>query len=800
MEGSATRSRTFIKEIAGLGFLFWSAFLFVSLSTFSQADPSLNQVVSKSHQLQNMAGLVGAYTGGMLVEFFGLGSFVWPLFSLYLALACVSSRVALAWWRWLGLVLVYTTCITWFSSPALDGGLGLGDVTGGGFLGGILFNWSAYLLHPIGAALFWGFVFLLGLQLGLGVTWTSLLQRLQVRVFGFWIRYHEGSEQRRLHSEKKRAEKQARKKEKAAEPPLETQTSNEEDVPAGENEKRKFSLRNFFNRKAKEPEDIDDEENFEFSFNGNVDTDEDEPLVSKVTVTFPNKSEAISSTTTEKNESSKKQVPKKDRSSPISPKSKSRKGSLPSLDFLTAGKNQSKVDKAMLQSMGERLVACLEDFGIKGEIQDIKPGPVVTMFEYKPAPGIKISRIAGLADDLALGMKALAVRIDAIPGLDVVGIEVPNENREIVYLREIFKSDAFAKQESKITLALGKDIKGTPVATDLAKMPHLLVAGATGAGKSVCLNSILLSILYKASPEDVKLLLVDPKRIELSVYSNLPHLVHPVVTEMSMAKSALDWAVHEMDRRYQDMATLGVRNISGYNTKLPKADVEARPELAALQSMPYLVIIIDELADLMMTAGKEAEMSIVRLAQLARAAGIHLILATQRPSVDVVTGLIKANFPSRIAFQVTSKHDSRTILDMVGAEKLLGRGDSLFKPGGAKVQRVHGAYVDEDEIAQVVDFWKDQFPQAFDVDFAEWQKEQAGGGEGGDAPGVTGDPLYDEAVEFIMNQGKASISLIQRRFRIGYNRAARFIEQMESDGLLGPQEGSKPRAVIKGRE
>ena len=471
--------------------------------------------------------------------------------------------------------------------------------------------------------------------------------------------------------------------------------------------------------------------------------------------------------------------------------------SLPPLDYLVADAvDGTEVNMDELQRMAESLTESLADFGVKGEVLRIIPGPVVTMFQYKPAPGIKISRIAGLSDDLALAMRALAVRIDTVPGKDVVGIEIPNFERQTVFLRDIFESDAFNASDSKLTLALGKDIRGDAFATDLAKMPHMLVAGATGAGKSVCLNCILVSMLYKAGPDDVKLLLVDPKRIELSAYSKLPHLVHPVVTEMAMAKSALDWAVHEMDQRYQAMATLGVRNIASYNKKLPTVDTAERPEVAGLEKMPYLVIVIDELADLMMTAGKEAEMSIVRLAQLARAAGIHLILATQRPSVDVVTGLIKANFPTRLAFQVTSKHDSRTILDAVGAERLLGRGDSLFKPGGGRPLRIHGAYVSDEEITSVVHYWAKQRPQRFNLDFADWQMEQDGAPEG-EPGGMDDDPKYREAVDFIMQQGKASISMIQRRFRIGFNKAARYIEQMEADGLLGPQEGSKPRQVLK---
>jgi len=475
---------------------------------------------------------------------------------------------------------------------------------------------------------------------------------------------------------------------------------------------------------------------------------------------------------------------------------------LPSLDLLSRpAEEEGGQDMSGLEEKARALASCLTDFGVNGEVHRIVPGPVVTMFEYKPAPGVKLARITSLSDDLAMALRALAVRIDPIPGKDLVGIEIPNEDREVVYLRDVFESKAFNSAKSRLTLALGKDIQGLPYVADLAKMPHLLVAGATGAGKSVCLNGILLSLLYKAGPDDVKLLLVDPKRIELSVYSDLPHLVHPVVTEMSMAKNALEWAVFEMEKRYEAMARLGVRNIDGFNQKLGKVDLQTRPDLADLAPMPYLVIIIDELADLMMTAAKEAEIAIVRLAQLARAAGIHLILATQRPSVDVVTGLIKANFPTRISFQVTSKHDSRTILDTVGAEKLLGRGDMLFKPSGGKFLRLHGAYVSEEEIARAVEFWKLKEPQSFELDFAAWQQDAKAGEAGEGAPGgLDGDPVYQEAVDFVMEQGKASISLIQRRFRIGFNRAARYIEQMEMDGLLGPQEGSKPRLVFRSKD
>lgn len=474
--------------------------------------------------------------------------------------------------------------------------------------------------------------------------------------------------------------------------------------------------------------------------------------------------------------------------------------SLPPIDLLSpVPATRITVSKSVLDRQAQSLTACFADFGIQGEVQGVQPGPVITMFEFKPAPGIKVSRIAGMGDDLALALKARAVRIVApLPGRDTVGIEIPNEQRQTVYLREILDDPAFADSKAQLPLALGKDIQGNTKIADLAKMPHMLVAGATGAGKSVCLNCLLLSIVYKHDPEHVKLLLVDPKRIELAVYGTLPHLVHPVVTDMHLAKNALEWAVYEMEQRYEAMARTGVRHITTYNQKLAEMGDDVPEDMKDLKPFPYLVIVVDELADMMMTAAKEVEGSIVRLAQLARASGIHLILATQRPSVDVVTGIIKANFPSRIAFQVSSKHDSRTILDGVGAEYLLGHGDMLFKLSGGNIQRVHGAFVGDEEIARVVKYWEKQRPQRFELDFADWNTGGENGVEGnGGSSDVLDDPKYAEAIEFVTDQGRASISMIQRRLRIGFNRAARFIEQMEMDGVIGPQDGSKPRLVRK---
>ena len=475
---------------------------------------------------------------------------------------------------------------------------------------------------------------------------------------------------------------------------------------------------------------------------------------------------------------------------------------LPRVDIMTEVSNSMKIPSAEELSVRAQAIRdCLAEFGVQGEVSRVTPGPVVTMFEYRPGPGVKVSKIAGLSHDLALAMRAISVRVEApIRGTDTVGIELPNEHRQMVFFRDIIESEAFKKSSSCLTLALGKDIAGHPKVVDLAAMPHLLVAGATGSGKSVCINSILLSLLFKARPDQVKLLLIDPKRIELSIYADLPHLIHQVVTEMTDAKNALEWAVWEMERRYEAMAKLGARNIESYNLKLNELGQDRPESMEDLLPMPWLVIIIDELADLMLTAGKEAEFSIVRLAQLARASGIHLILATQRPSVDVVTGLIKANFPSRISFQVTSKHDSRTILDTVGAEQLLGKGDMLYKLGGSGLQRLHGAFIDDKDVLAVVKFWKEQQPPIYELDLTDWKNGDSQAALiGTDGEGLD-DPMYQEALDFVLNQGKASISLLQRRFRIGFNRAARYMEQMEADGIIGPADGSKPRMVRGARE
>ncbi|MBA4249377.1 MAG: cell division protein FtsK [Candidatus Puniceispirillum sp.] len=488
--------------------------------------------------------------------------------------------------------------------------------------------------------------------------------------------------------------------------------------------------------------------------------------------------------------------------------------SLPPIELLdkTVLHKKTTVTNESIRENAQLLQEALNDFGIKGEIENIKPGPVVTMYEVKPAPGIKSSRVISLADDIARSMSALSARIAGIPGKNVIGIELPNKNRQTVYLRELLSSNEYQSSECALPLILGLNIGGLPIIADLAKMPHLLVAGTTGSGKSVSVNAMILSLLFKLPPSKCKLIMIDPKMLELSVYDDIPHLLTPVVTDPKKAVVALKWAVKEMEDRYRSMSKLGVRNIDGFNERLAKAKREGEILSRKVQTgfdpetgkpifenqnlgyapLPYIVIVVDEMADLMMVSGKEIEATIQRLAQMARAAGIHLIMATQRPSVDVITGTIKANFPTRISFQVTSKIDSRTILGEMGGEQLLGQGDMLYMSGAGRINRVHGPYVRDDEVERIVSFLKEQqepdYIENITVDEeAEEEQKQAS----------TGDEIYDKAVDLIVREGKVSTSFIQRHLQIGYNRAARIVEQMEKEGLISEANHVGKRQILK---
>jgi DNA segregation ATPase FtsK/SpoIIIE, S-DNA-T family len=465
---------------------------------------------------------------------------------------------------------------------------------------------------------------------------------------------------------------------------------------------------------------------------------------------------------------------------------------LPRLDFLQDQKAEDVIDEQELIERAHKLTTKCAEFDVLGRVVQIHPGPVVTTFEFKPDAGVKYNRVTGLTEDLCLALKAESIRIDRIPGKNTVGIEAPNITRQTILLRDIFSSAAYQQSLSKLTLGLGKLINGSVYIADLVRMPHLLIAGATGSGKSVALNCMVCSILYKAHPAEVRFIMIDPKRLELGVYDGIPHLLTPIVTDPKQAANALNWGVNEMEQRYRLLAQRGVRNIEQYN-RLVLSEERNNPEL---EPLPYIIIIVDELADLMMTAGKDVEAALTRLAQMARAIGIHLILATQRPSVDVLTGLIKANFPCRISFRVSSKVDSRTILDCNGAEQLLGNGDSLLlSPGSSRLVRVHGAFISEGEIARVVGFLKEQAAPQYREEILEGEEEEDTG------PGLTDlneldDDLYEEAARFVVETGKASTSLLQRRLRIGYGRAARLLDMMQHDGLIGPPDGSRAREVL----
>jgi len=495
---------------------------------------------------------------------------------------------------------------------------------------------------------------------------------------------------------------------------------------------------------------------------------------------------------------------------------------LPPLDILSMPRVQTntQVDTQALEGNAKMLEGVLQDFGVKGEIIKVRPGPVVTLYELEPAPGTKTARVVSLADDIARSMSAVAVRIAVVPGRSVIGIELPNERRETVFFREMLSSEACDKFDGKLTLALGKDIGGAPVYADLARMPHLLIAGTTGSGKSVAINTMIMSLLYRHTPDDVRILMIDPKMLELSVYDGIPHLLSPVVTEPGKAVVALKWVVREMEDRYRAMSQLSVRNIAGYNQRLKEASKNGKILTKTVQTgfdpdtgkptyeeqgldltpLPYIVVVIDEMADLMLVAGKDVEAAVQRLAQMARAAGIHVIMATQRPSVDVITGTIKANFPTRISFQVTSKIDSRTILGEQGAEQLLGQGDMLYMAAGGRVTRVHGPFVTDEEVEEIVTHLKDQgqpsYLEAVTDEEAADVSDVPGftGGTGGNTD--TGDSLFDQAVALVARERKASTSFVQRHLQIGYNRAARIIEDMEAQGMIGKPNHVGKREVL----
>ena len=766
-----------LNELIGFVLCVSGLLLFLALASYSPLDPSFNSasVLTGSQSARNWVGLVGAIISDLMLQGFGIGAFLVPVFLGALGARWFRSRkitspvaksLGAAW------LLIFV--------PALLGLMPghvrwMGVIPMEGLAGRIVGDVLIHYLNLAGAYIVCATILAVALYLTTAFSFASLRVWAPTRfafVVALWNRYQDWQEDRAKRKMQKELEKR-----RAARPTITAQLVPARSAPSHASAHAPEPVR---------PTGIDrmtaairtEEHDFEPAPTRTV----PEAIIPDVEVTERADTGAKPKTTM--------------------PRIAAGGFKLPPSSLLHRPDEQQAIDADELKLLAQVLTEKYSEFDVHGQVTQINPGPVVTTFEYKPEAGIKYSRITNLTDDLCLALKAESILIERMAGKSTVGIQVPNREREIIWLRENIESSEFIGTKSKLTLALGKDINGRIVTADLAGMPHLLIAGSTGAGKSVAINAMIMSILYKATPDQVRLILVDPKRLELGNYEGVPHLFTPIITEPKLAANALRNAVREMERRLKLLAEKGVRNMEQYNKlfddegtrSLFGEDSEDRP-------LPYIVIIIDELADLMMLDSGNVEESVTRLAQMARAVGIHLVLATQRPSVDVITGLIKANFPARISFRVATKVDSRTILDANGAEALLGKGDMLYLPSGsARVHRLHAPFVTEKEIAAVVEFWKAQGSAEYEEKFLQAPKDERAPGEAGPA-GEDGDeendPLYNDAVRLVVEFGKASTSLLQRRLRIGYGRAAHLIDLMERDGIVGAADGPKPREVLK---
>lgn len=762
-----------LNELLGFLLCISALLLFLALASYSPLDPSLNSasVLTGSYVARNWIGIVGAYLADMLLQLFGIGAFLLPLFAVGMGVRWFRSRkvvspvAKLLGGIWLltfvpALLALLPGHMRWLDSVPLEGLVGriLGDA----------------LIHYFNLA---GAYIVATTMLAVALYFCTAFSFSQARVwaatrFSFVLalrdRWKDWREQRLRQKLQRELEKR-----RAAKPTVQAQMiparlAGPPVQPLHSEPPRRTGIERF--REEEEQEQV-------------AAMESSQPSTQSIEVSERVDSTAKSKTTMPRMAGGYK---------------------LPPSSLLHRADEQQAIDADELKLLAQVLTDKYAEFDVHGQVTQINPGPVVTTFEYKPEAGIKYSRITGLTDDLCLALKAESILIERMAGKSTVGIQVPNREREIIWLRENIESAEFIGSKSKLTLALGKDINGRIVTAELSGMPHLLIAGSTGAGKSVAINAMIMSILYKATPEQVRLILVDPKRLELGNYEGVPHLYTPIITEPKLAANALRNAVREMERRLKLLAEKGVRNLEQYNRLFDDAETPSLfGDSGEEKPIPYIVIIIDELADLMMLDGGNVEESITRLAQMARAVGIHLVLATQRPSVDVITGLIKANFPARISFRVATKVDSRTILDANGAEALLGRGDMLYLPSGsARLHRLHAPFVTEKEIAAVVEFWRAQGTAEYDQKFLEAPKEErekvaAGSEGGGESGGDENDPLFEDAVRLVIEFGKASTSLLQRRLRIGYGRAAHLIDLMERDGIVGAADGPKPREVLK---
>jgi len=764
-----------LNELVGFLLCISALLLFLALASYSPLDPSLNSasVLTGSRAARNWIGVVGAVISDLVLQGFGIGAFLLPVFSAVLGVRWfrsrrVSSPVAKVLggiWMLIfvpALLALLPGHLRWMNAIPIEG-----------LFGRMVGDFLIHYFNLAGAYIVCASVLAVALYLSTAFSFAALQVWVPTR-FAFAIALWDRWKDWRDASARKRMQSELEKRRAAPKPVITTQM-----VPARPAAPPQSQAR------VQEPARTGIDRTFA----------EDNGEQAHSAPESRPEPQTVSPEVTERADSAQK---------PKTTLPRIAGGfKLPPSSLLHRPDEQQAIDANELKLLAQVLTGKYAEFDVHGQITQINPGPVVTTFEFKPEAGIKYSRITNLTDDLCLALKAESILIERMAGKSTVGIQVPNREREIIWLRENIESTEFIGSKSKLTLALGKDINGRIVTADLNGMPHLLIAGSTGAGKSVAINAMIMSILYKATPDQVRLILVDPKRLELGNYEGVPHLYTPIITEPKLAANALRNAVREMERRLKLLAEKGVRNIDQYNKLFDENDTPSLfGEGSEERPLPYIVIIIDELADLMMLDSSNVEESITRLAQMARAVGIHLVLATQRPSVDVITGLIKANFPARMSFRVATKVDSRTILDANGAEALLGRGDMLYLPSGsARVHRLHAPYVTEKEIAAVVEFWRAQGLAEYEEKFLQAPKDERGdsgsGAEGGEDEEAANDPLYEDAVKLVVEFGKASTSLLQRRLRIGYGRAAHLIDLMERDGIVGAADGPKPREVLK---
>jgi S-DNA-T family DNA segregation ATPase FtsK/SpoIIIE len=785
-----------LNELVGFLLCVSALLLFLALASYSPLDPSLNSasILTGSHAARNWIGILGAYLSDVVLQFWGVGSFLLPIFMVMLGARWFRSRPVQA-------PIAKTLGGIWLLMfvPALLAILPghfrwMGAIPIEGLTGRIVGDFLIRYLNVAGAYIVCTTVLAVALYLTTAFSFSAIEVWAPTR-FAFVLALRDRMKDWQDERARKRQQKELEKR-RAVKPVVTTQL-----VPArsaathAESARAEIPLQEVRRNRQEMEQEIPGVQSVSSVPRNGIERmmaegEVDDAVTAPTQAAHPPDVEVTERADTERK--AKTILPKIAGSYRLPPSS-----------LLHRPDEQQSVNEEELKLVAQVLTAKYAEFEVHGQVTQINPGPVVTTFEFKPEAGIKYSRIIGLTDDLCLALRAESILVERMPGKSTVGIQVPNREREIIWLRENIESQEFLGTKSKLTIAMGKDINGRIAAADLAGMPHLLIAGSTGTGKSVAINAMIMSILYKSTPDEVRLVLVDPKRLELGNYEGVPHLYTPIITEPKLAANALRNAVREMERRLKLLAAKGVRNIDSYNRLF-----DDTPSLFSEQAttdegpIPKIVIIIDELADLMMLDGNNVEESITRLAQMARAVGIHLVLATQRPSVDVITGLIKANFPARVSFRVATKVDSRTILDANGAESLLGRGDMLYLPSGsARVHRLHAPYVTEKEIEAVVEFWKAQGQAQYQEKFLELPKEdREGAAEGGDSGEVSADdndPLFNDAVRLVIEFGKASTSLLQRRLRIGYGRAAHLIDLMERDGIVGAADGPKPREVLK---